>query len=161
MMTKKQCAIGYTKTKLAGHEILYADGIAQCVNGAVQNEPLPTEERSSAQTLVEAVLDYLEHQEQIIWTRWPSGKVSAFVPEGFQARNPTLMKIRRLWGLLHTKSYIVTKRSSAGVAWKLGEGVSSTSSDSGSKLRGPSQNSPHVASNRDVNKTKPISNKLR
>ncbi|GBN00582.1 hypothetical protein AVEN_215639-1 [Araneus ventricosus] len=63
-MTRKHCAIGYTKAKLAGHEILYADGIAQCVTGALQNERLPTEERSSAQTLVEAVLDYLEYQEE-------------------------------------------------------------------------------------------------
>ncbi|GBN17450.1 hypothetical protein AVEN_232543-1 [Araneus ventricosus] len=42
-----------------------------------------------------------------------------------------------------------------GVAWKFGEGVpaqvSSLSSDHGSKLRGPSQNSPRVASKRDVN----------
>ncbi|GBN08570.1 hypothetical protein AVEN_264851-1 [Araneus ventricosus] len=64
MMTKEQCAIGYTKAELVGHEILYADGMAQCVNGAVQNEPLTAEERSSAQTLVEAVLDYLEHKEE-------------------------------------------------------------------------------------------------
>ncbi|GBL92177.1 hypothetical protein AVEN_91518-1 [Araneus ventricosus] len=46
-----------------------------------------------------------------------------------------------------------------GVAWKFGEGVpaqvSSSSSDRGSKLRGSSQNSPHVASKRDVNITKP------
>ncbi|GBL79053.1 hypothetical protein AVEN_48999-1 [Araneus ventricosus] len=45
-----------------------------------------------------------------------------------------------------------------GVAWKLGEEVpaqvSSSLSDRGSKLRGPSQNSPRVASKRDVNITK-------
>ncbi|GBM97041.1 hypothetical protein AVEN_233690-1 [Araneus ventricosus] len=64
MMTKKQCATGYTKAKLAGHEILYDGGIAQCVTGAVRNEPLPTEERSSAHTLFEAVLYYLEHEEE-------------------------------------------------------------------------------------------------
>ncbi|GBL97333.1 hypothetical protein AVEN_170458-1 [Araneus ventricosus] len=47
-----------------------------------------------------------------------------------------------------------------GVAWKFGDGVpaqaSSSSSDRGSKLRGPSQNSPRVASKRDVNITKPL-----
>ncbi|GBM28655.1 hypothetical protein AVEN_629-1 [Araneus ventricosus] len=47
------------------------------------------------------------------------------------------------------------------VAWKFGEGVpaqvSSSSSDRGSKLRGPSQNSPRVASKRDINITKPLS----
>ncbi|GBN07393.1 hypothetical protein AVEN_10064-1, partial [Araneus ventricosus] len=61
-------------------------------------------------------------------------------------------------GLLHAKSYVVAKRPPAGVAWKLGEGVPaqvpSSSSDRGSKLRGPSQNSPRVASKQDVNITK-------
>ncbi|GBN30634.1 hypothetical protein AVEN_118870-1 [Araneus ventricosus] len=46
---------------------------------------------------------------------------------------------------------------SVGVACKFGEGVpaqvSSSSSDRGSKLRGPSQNSPRVASKLDVNIT--------
>ncbi|GBL81884.1 hypothetical protein AVEN_50484-1 [Araneus ventricosus] len=68
------------------------------------------------------------------------------------------MKIRRVWGLLHAKSYAVAKRPSFGVAWKSGEGVpghvSSSSSDRGSKLRGLSQNSPGVASKLDVNITK-------
>ncbi|GBL98198.1 hypothetical protein AVEN_268283-1 [Araneus ventricosus] len=79
--------------------------------------------------------------------RWSSGKV--------QARNPIPLKIRRAWGPLHAKSYVVAKRPPAGVAWKLGEGApaqaSSSSSDRSSKLRGPSQNSPRVASKRDVN----------
>ncbi|GBM91228.1 hypothetical protein AVEN_31637-1 [Araneus ventricosus] len=52
----------------------------------------------------------------------------------------------------------MTKRAFVGVMRKLGEGVptqvSSSSSDRGSKLRGPSQNSPRVASKRDVNITK-------
>ncbi|GBM87218.1 hypothetical protein AVEN_129735-1 [Araneus ventricosus] len=47
-----------------------------------------------------------------------------------------------------------------GMAWKLGEGVpvqvSSSSSDRGSKFRGPSQNSSRVATKRDVIITKPI-----
>ncbi|GBM18459.1 hypothetical protein AVEN_66819-1 [Araneus ventricosus] len=80
--------------------------------------------------------------------RWPSGKVSTSGPEG---RNPIPLKIRRVWGLLHVKSYVVVKRPPVGVAWKFGEGVpaqvSSSSSDRGSKLRGPSQNSPRVAQN--------------
>ncbi|GBL85872.1 hypothetical protein AVEN_63195-1 [Araneus ventricosus] len=50
------------------------------------------------------------------------------------------------------------ERPPVGVVRKFGEGVpahvSSTSSDRGSKLRGPSQNNPHVASKRDVNITK-------
>ncbi|GBM15143.1 hypothetical protein AVEN_242181-1 [Araneus ventricosus] len=46
----------------------------------------------------------------------------------------------------------------AGVVWKFGEGataeVTSSSSDIGLKLQSPSQNSPRVASKRDVNITK-------
>ncbi|GBL90957.1 hypothetical protein AVEN_203811-1, partial [Araneus ventricosus] len=60
-------------------------------------------------------------------------------------------------GLLHAKSYVVTKRTPVGVARKFGGEVpaqaSSLSSDRGSKLRGPSLNSPRVASKRDVNLT--------
>ncbi|GBO00002.1 hypothetical protein AVEN_23008-1 [Araneus ventricosus] len=76
----------------------------------------------------------------------------------FQVRNPIPLKIRRVWGLLHAKSYVMAKRPPAGVAWKLREGmsaqVSSSSSGRGSKLRGPSQNNPRVASKRDVDITK-------
>ncbi|GBM00363.1 hypothetical protein AVEN_179183-1 [Araneus ventricosus] len=63
----------------------------------------------------------------------------------------------RLWGR-RVKSYVVAKRPPVGAAWKFGDGVlahlSSLSSDRDSKLRGPSQNSPRVASKRDVNITK-------
>ncbi|GBN18520.1 hypothetical protein AVEN_163572-1 [Araneus ventricosus] len=56
------------------------------------------------------------------------------------------------------KSNVVAKRPPVGVTGKFGEGVpaqvSFSSSDRGSKLRGPSQNSPRVASKRDVNITK-------
>ncbi|GBM92342.1 hypothetical protein AVEN_116794-1, partial [Araneus ventricosus] len=51
------------------------------------------------------------------------------------------------------------KRPPVGVVPNFGEGVpaqvSSSSSDRGSKLRGPSQNNPYVASKRDANVTKP------
>ncbi|GBO37443.1 hypothetical protein AVEN_161633-1 [Araneus ventricosus] len=78
--------------------------------------------------------------------RWPSGKV----PTGdSQVQNPIPLKIRRVWGLLHAKSYVVAKRPNVGVARKLAEEVpaqvSSSSSDGGSKLRDPSPNSPRVA----------------
>ncbi|GBM06656.1 hypothetical protein AVEN_190875-1 [Araneus ventricosus] len=67
-------------------------------------------------------------------------------------------EIRRVWGVLHVKSYVVAKRYPVGVEWKFGEGVpaqvSSSSSDHGSKLRGPSQNSPRFASKLDANVTK-------
>ncbi|GBM79985.1 hypothetical protein AVEN_47453-1 [Araneus ventricosus] len=73
-----------------------------------------------------------------VWPRWPSGKVLALWPESFQVRNTIPLKIRRVWGLLHAKSYVVAKRPPVGVAWKFGEGVpaqvSSLSSDRGSKL---------------------------
>ncbi|GBM53120.1 hypothetical protein AVEN_130773-1 [Araneus ventricosus] len=89
-------------------------------------------------------------QHIVCLLRCPSGKVSALGPEGFHVRNPVPLKIRRVWGLLHVKSYVVVKRPPVGVAWKFGEGVpvqvSSSSSECGSKLRGPSQNSPLVAS---------------
>ncbi|GBN03506.1 hypothetical protein AVEN_116548-1 [Araneus ventricosus] len=77
---------------------------------------------------------------------------------GLQVRNPIPLKIRRVWGPLYAKSYVVAKRPPVGVAWKFGEKVpaqvSSSSSDHGSKLRGPSQNSPRVDSEWDVNITK-------
>ncbi|GBM18612.1 hypothetical protein AVEN_110279-1 [Araneus ventricosus] len=79
---------------------------------------------------------------------------------GFQVRNPIPLKIRRVWGLLHAESYVIANRPNVGLAWNLGERVpsqvSSSSSDRRSKLRGPSQNSPRVASKRDVNITKLI-----
>ncbi|GBM97121.1 hypothetical protein AVEN_30394-1 [Araneus ventricosus] len=78
---------------------------------------------------------------------------SRFGAGGFQVRDPIPLKFRHVWGLLHAKSYVVVKRPPVGVAWKFGEWVpaqvSSSSSDRDSKLRGPSQNSPRVASKRD------------
>ncbi|GBM29118.1 hypothetical protein AVEN_40128-1 [Araneus ventricosus] len=50
---------------------------------------------------------------------------------------------------------IMREPQPVGMAWKFGEGVpaqvSSASYDRGSKLRGPSQNSPRVAAKRGVN----------
>ncbi|GBM17255.1 hypothetical protein AVEN_223794-1 [Araneus ventricosus] len=95
--------------------------------------------------------------------RTPKGRSNLVVgsrPWGreLQVRNPIPLKIRRVWDLLHAKSYVVAKRPPVGVAWKFSEGVpaqvSSSSSDRGSKLQGPSQNSPRVASKRGVNITK-------
>ncbi|GBL95940.1 hypothetical protein AVEN_227163-1 [Araneus ventricosus] len=63
-------------------------------------------------------------------------------------------------GLLHAKSYVVAKRPPVGEARKFGEGVSSSLSDLGSKLRGPSLNDPRVASKRDVNLTQNHSDSL-
>ncbi|GBN08147.1 hypothetical protein AVEN_127292-1 [Araneus ventricosus] len=52
---------------------------------------------------------------------------------------------------------LLSERPSAGVLRKLGEGtlvqVSSSSPDCGSKLQGPFQNNPRVASNQGVNLT--------
>ncbi|GBN62128.1 hypothetical protein AVEN_188457-1 [Araneus ventricosus] len=45
---------------------------------------------------------------------------------GSQVRNPIPLKIRRVWGLLHAKSYVVAKRPPVGVAWKFGEGGASS-----------------------------------
>ncbi|GBO28066.1 hypothetical protein AVEN_37790-1, partial [Araneus ventricosus] len=44
--------------------------------------------------------------------RWPSGKISDSEPAGFQARNPNPLKIPRVLGLLHVKSYVGGQTSS-------------------------------------------------
>ncbi|GBL89180.1 hypothetical protein AVEN_255292-1 [Araneus ventricosus] len=89
-------------------------------------------------------------QEGKKWSWGPSGKVSAFGPEG-----SIPLKIRRALGQLHVKSYLGAKRPPVGVVRMFGEGVpeqvSSSSSNRGPKLRGPSQNSPRVAPKQDVN----------
>ncbi|GBM75169.1 hypothetical protein AVEN_99567-1 [Araneus ventricosus] len=74
-------------------------------------------------------------------------------------RDPIVLKIRRVLGLLHAKSYVGVKRPPAGVVQKFGGvgspvEVSFSLSDRGSKLRGQSQNIPRVASKRDLNITK-------
>ncbi|GBN36245.1 hypothetical protein AVEN_80134-1 [Araneus ventricosus] len=85
--------------------------------------------------------------------RWPSGKVSALGLEGSRFES----RFRHVWGPPHTKPYVVAKRRPDDAAWKLGAGApaqaSCPSSDYGSKLRDPSQNSPRVASKWDVNIT--------
>ncbi|GBM80282.1 hypothetical protein AVEN_114741-1 [Araneus ventricosus] len=95
---------------------------------------------------------------------WPSGKVPVSEPGKSQVRNPIPLKIRRVSGLLQAKSYLGVKRPPSGVVRKLVEGVpaqvSSSSSDRGSKLRGPSQNSSRAASKWDVNITKLKQNSL-
>ncbi|GBM06633.1 hypothetical protein AVEN_190857-1 [Araneus ventricosus] len=81
--------------------------------------------------------------------RWPSGLDLG--TGGSQVRDKTPLKIHPVWGLRHAKSYAVVKRPPVGVAWNFGERmpaqVSSSSSDRGLKLQGPSLNSPRVASN--------------
>ncbi|GBL93081.1 hypothetical protein AVEN_216440-1 [Araneus ventricosus] len=78
-------------------------------------------------------------------------------------RNPIPLKIRRVLSLLHTKFYqegVKHPHTGGSLLRKLGEGgwvpaqVSTSSSDRGSKLRCPFQNSPRVASKWDVNITK-------
>ncbi|GBM59746.1 hypothetical protein AVEN_110019-1 [Araneus ventricosus] len=85
------------------------------------------------------------------------GLVARSRPRDQRVRNPIPLKIRRVWSLLHAKSYVVVKRPPVGVAGSLKRGVpaevSSSSPDPGSKLRVPSLNSPHVTSKRDVNLT--------
>ncbi|GBN81915.1 hypothetical protein AVEN_157348-1 [Araneus ventricosus] len=77
------------------------------------------------------------------FVRGCGGLVVRFRLWGTRVRNPP--KICPVFGPLHIKAYVVVKRPPAGVVWELGEGVlaqvSSTLSDRGSKLRGPSQNS--------------------
>ncbi|GBO01092.1 hypothetical protein AVEN_193686-1 [Araneus ventricosus] len=82
--------------------------------------------------------------------RWPSSKVSVSGPEGsrFEMR-PAVYGV-----LLHTKSYVVGQTSSrwcGSLEREVPSKMSPSSSDLGSKLRGPSQNS---SSKQDFNITK-------
>ncbi|GBM43720.1 hypothetical protein AVEN_60523-1 [Araneus ventricosus] len=75
--------------------------------------------------------------------RWPNGRYR------LGSGNPVPLKIRRVWGLLHAKSYASGQTLSGGVAWRdLERGASSgvvLVIDHRSKLRGP-PNSPSMAS---------------
>ncbi|GBN61375.1 hypothetical protein AVEN_37294-1 [Araneus ventricosus] len=76
--------------------------------------------------------------------RWPSGKVSVLGSEGFQVRNPIPLKLRRLLGLLHAKSYVGGQTSSrwcGAEVWRWACQLRCFSTSS--KLRGQSENSPH------------------
>ncbi|GBM98997.1 hypothetical protein AVEN_133369-1 [Araneus ventricosus] len=88
----------------------------------------------------------------------PSVKVSSSGSEGHSYSKPDSTEDLPYMSLLRVKSYVGTKHSPAGVVLKFGEGVpaqvSSSSSDSDSKLQGPSQNSPRIASKRVADITK-------
>ncbi|GBM71081.1 hypothetical protein AVEN_103534-1, partial [Araneus ventricosus] len=88
--------------------------------------------------------------------QWPSGKVPTRDRRAAGSK-PDSTEDTSCMDLVHAKSYVVAKRPPVGVARMLGEGVpaqvSSSLSDQGSKLRGPSLNSPRVASKRNVNIT--------
>ncbi|GBM00488.1 hypothetical protein AVEN_111720-1 [Araneus ventricosus] len=59
------------------------------------------------------------------WPRWRNGKDSALGSKGFQVRKLIPLKIRRVLGLLHVKSYVGGQMSSrwCGVeVWKGGVG---------------------------------------
>ncbi|GBO26261.1 hypothetical protein AVEN_11754-1 [Araneus ventricosus] len=98
---------------------------------------------------------YLDSYLRNIWGRGGLVVRSRLWGRRAPGPNPDFTEDPPYMGLLHAKSYVVAKRPPLGVARKLAEGVptqvSSSSSDRGSKLRGPSQNSPPVASERDVN----------
>ncbi|GBM89761.1 hypothetical protein AVEN_109171-1 [Araneus ventricosus] len=72
---------------------------------------------------------------------------SRFRAGGFQTRNPIPLKIRRVWSLLHTKSYVVANRRDVEV-WRRGASPVVVL-----VIRQP-QNSPRVATKRDINITK-------
>ncbi|GBL82671.1 hypothetical protein AVEN_263740-1 [Araneus ventricosus] len=83
--------------------------------------------------------------------RWPSGKVSEPKAHGSKLdsnEDPSCIG-------LHTNSYVGGQTSPLWCG-SLEKGVpaQASSSDRGSKLRGPSQNSPRVASKWDVNMAK-------
>ncbi|GBM84883.1 hypothetical protein AVEN_49930-1 [Araneus ventricosus] len=95
---------------------------------------------------------------QSLGPRWPIGKAPASWPKGSRLETRFHPGSAVHVGPLHLKAYIGTKRSTVGMVRKLGERVPaqalSSSSDRGSKLRGPSQNSPRVVSKRVINITK-------
>ncbi|GBN38559.1 hypothetical protein AVEN_9045-1 [Araneus ventricosus] len=66
--------------------------------------------------------------------RWLNGKVLASKPE---SSRPSPLKIRRVLGLLHVKSYVGVKRPPSGVVGKFGEGVPDQVSSSSSDLTPP------------------------
>ncbi|GBN43514.1 hypothetical protein AVEN_9096-1 [Araneus ventricosus] len=76
---------------------------------------------------------------------------------GFRASKPDSTEDPMLLGLLHVKSYVGRQTPSRWCGAEVWRGmlaqVSSSSSDRGSKLGGPSHDSPRVASKRDDNVT--------
>ncbi|GBL75060.1 hypothetical protein AVEN_243843-1 [Araneus ventricosus] len=93
---------------------------------------------------------------------WLSGKASSSEPERswfesagrLQNRNPIPPKIRRVLDLLHVKTYVWGQTSSVlciSLECVVPAQAPSSSSDRGSKLRDPSQNSLRIVSKRDVN----------
>ncbi|GBN05496.1 hypothetical protein AVEN_205912-1 [Araneus ventricosus] len=81
--------------------------------------------------------------------RWPSEEVQVLGPDS--TKDPSCLGPA-------ASSYVGVKRLPVGMVRKLGEGVTgevpSSSSDRGSKRRGPAQNSPRVAPKRDFNMSK-------
>ncbi|GBM95152.1 hypothetical protein AVEN_17585-1 [Araneus ventricosus] len=89
-----------------------------------------------------------------MWPRWPGGKVSTSGPEGSKLDSTEEPPCKWVWCTLNTSGPNVFQLVRCG---SLERGVPaqvlSSSSDRGTKLRGPPQNSPRVASRRDANIT--------
>ncbi|GBL97081.1 hypothetical protein AVEN_254121-1 [Araneus ventricosus] len=89
-------------------------------------------------------------------TQWQG---PGFGAGGLQARNPSPLKIRHVWGWLHIKSYVVFKRPPAGVARKVGEGmpaqVPASSNDRGSNYTVQPKIALVLLHKRDINITNP------
>ncbi|GBM65392.1 hypothetical protein AVEN_232322-1 [Araneus ventricosus] len=88
----------------------------------------------------------------------PSGKVSASSRRVLGSKPDSTEDLPCMWACCTLNHTYGVNRPTAGVVRKFGEGMpvqmSSSSADLGSKLRGSSQNSPRVASKRDINITK-------
>ncbi|GBM08597.1 hypothetical protein AVEN_52442-1 [Araneus ventricosus] len=76
---------------------------------------VPVRINNSDQIFKLAVID----QFLLVGPRWPSGKASV----SGSSSNPIPLKIRRVWGLLHAKSYAGAKHPPAGAVRKFEEGV--------------------------------------
>ncbi|GBM76368.1 hypothetical protein AVEN_165972-1 [Araneus ventricosus] len=103
---------------------------------------------------------YLQTSAPLMRPKWPSGKVPALGLESPNSKpdsieDPSCIVYWICFTLSHTYE---VKRPPPSAVRKLDKGVpaqvSSSSSDRCSKLQSPSQNSPRVASKRDVNLSK-------
>ncbi|GBM62291.1 hypothetical protein AVEN_113329-1 [Araneus ventricosus] len=75
-----------------------------------------------------------ERISEVLWGRRYLVVKSRLWGRRFQIRNPIPLKIRRVWGLLHAKSYVVVKRPPVGVVRKFGERVAAQVSSSSSDM---------------------------
>ncbi|GBN44362.1 hypothetical protein AVEN_40707-1 [Araneus ventricosus] len=130
---------------LGPHILRFLDGIRPRQGESSRDEEDENENREDLRQTSKAKADVHEgslvspHLEPALPSsddaKWPNGKVSTSEPEGpgFQILIP--LKIRRVLGLLHVKSYVGAKRSLGGVVRKFGERLPAQVSSSSDRFR--------------------------